>query len=391
MSPRSKGNTTGFSRTYGAALRKQLALKPGASLRPAARIGREALASGLDAVGLVKLHERALIIELSRGVASGSNGGMLKRASAFFVEALRPFESAPRPTMMTNGRWHRQNAMMGPRRAELAAIRRELKRETGLREGVQKALASSERRYDLLIQRSGRMQAHLRRLSHEILSAHEEERKKISRELHDEIGQTLTAVNVKLSALKIQAADNTKGLKTRIASTQRLVERSMHSVHRFARRLRPPLLDDLGLIPALHSYMKDFTKRTRIPIHFAAFAGVERLDIDKRTVLYRVAQEALTNVAKHARASRVNLTIVKLRGDVFMDVQDDGKAFSVERALVPMRNQRLGLLGMRERVEMVGGSFTVESEPKNGTTVRAQIPSGGGRRGTRCAPIGSWS
>ena len=290
-----------------------------------------------------------------------------------------------------NGRGHRESATTGLRRGELAAISRELKRETSLRVVAQEALASSERRYDVLVQRSDRMQAHLRRLSQEILSAHEEERKKISRELHDEIGQTLTAVNVKLSALKIQAADNTQGLKTRIASTQRLVERSMNSVHQFARRLRPPLLDDLGLIPALHSYMKDFTKRTRIPIHFAAFAGIERLDIDKRTVLYRVAQEALTNVAKHARASRVNLTIVKLRGDVYMDVQDDGRAFSVERALVPMRNQRLGLLGMRERVEMVGGSFTVESERNNGTLVRAQIPSGAGRRATRRAPNGSGS
>ena len=165
------------------------------------------------------------------------------------------------------------------------------------------ASKKSEQHYGRLVERSRRMQEHLRRLSHEILPAQEEERKKISRELHDEIGQTLTAINVKLATLKNEATANTAGLKKKIASTQRLVERSMDTVHRFARELRPPLLDDLGLIPALQSSMKDFTKRTRIPVHFTAFAAVERLHSDKRTVLYRVAQEAFTNVAKHAQAT----------------------------------------------------------------------------------------
>jgi signal transduction histidine kinase len=184
---------------------------------------------------------------------------------------------------------------------ELASLRRQLKQEVILREGVQKSLTSSKRHYDELLEKSARMQEHLRRLSHEILSAHEEERKKISRELHDEIGQILTAVNVKLAALRVQSANNATGLEKKIAVTQRLVERSMNTVHRFARQLRPPLLDDLGLIPALRSFMKEFTKRTRIVIHFTAFAEIERLDSDKRTVLFRVVQEALTNVDKHAR------------------------------------------------------------------------------------------
>jgi signal transduction histidine kinase len=262
---------------------------------------------------------------------------------------------------------------------ELASLRRQLKQEVILREGVQKSLTSSKRHYDELLEKSARMQEHLRRLSHEILSAHEEERKKISRELHDEIGQILTAVNVKLAALRVQSANNATGLEKKIAVTQRLVERSMNTVHRFARQLRPPLLDDLGLIPALRSFMKEFTKRTRIVIHFTAFAEIERLDSDKRTVLFRVVQEALTNVDKHARARSVNVGIVKVRGTVRMDIHDDGRSFSVERVLAAVRIQRLGLIGMRERVEMVGGSFTVESAPGKGTTVRAEIPFGGSR------------
>jgi signal transduction histidine kinase len=257
---------------------------------------------------------------------------------------------------------------------ELAHTRMQLKKEIAHRKALEAALKASEQIHVQLLERSDRMQEHLRRLSHEILHASEEERKRISRELHDDIGQTLTAINVKLAALKRESTIGTAGLKKQLAGTQRLLERSLNTVHRFARELRPPLLDDLGLIPALHSFMKAFTKRTRIPIQFAAFAEVERLDGEKRTVLYRVAQEALTNVAKHAHAGSVNVSILKLRGDVCMDIHDDGKSFQVERALYAMRIKRLGLLGMRERVEMVGGTFSVESAPGQGTTVRAQIP-----------------
>lgn len=249
-----------------------------------------------------------------------------------------------------------------------------LKHEIVLRKAVQEALEKSERHYGKLLERSRNMQEHLRRLSHEILSGQEEERKKISRELHDEIGQILTAINVRLATLKEEAALNTTGLQKKIASTQRLVEKSMSTVHRFARELRPSLLDDLGLIPALHSYMRAFTKRTRVPIHFRAAAAVERLDSNKRTVLYRVAQEALTNIAKHANASLVTVSIQKLQGEACMKIHDNGKSFQVQPLLNAKKIKRLGLLGMRERVEMVGGSFAVESAPGKGTTIRAQIP-----------------
>ena len=255
-----------------------------------------------------------------------------------------------------------------------------LKREIGRREVVQQALEKSEHHYVQLLAKSRRMQEHLRRLSHEILSAQEEERKKISRELHDEIGQTLTAINVKLAALKNEATANTTGLKKTITSTQRLVERSMETVHRFARELRPPLLDDLGLVPALQSSFKEFTRRTRIPVHFTAFHAVEGLHSDKRTVLYRVAQEAFTNIVKHAQATLVDVSIKRHRSVVCMEIHDNGKSFLVPRALFARQIKRLGLLGMRERLEMVGGSFSIESAPGKGTTIRAQVPSGRGQQ-----------
>jgi two-component system sensor histidine kinase DegS len=112
-----------------------------------------------------------------------------------------------------------------------------------------------------------------------------------------------------------------------------------------------------------------------------AFAGVEQLDIAKRTVLYRVAQEALTNVSRHAQASRVEVSIQKLPDSVCMKIKDDGKSFQVDRVLHGKGSKRLGLLGMRERLEMVGGHFGVESVQGKGTTVIAQIPFGKFRGG----------
>lgn len=224
------------------------------------------------------------------------------------------------------------------------------------------------------------MQGQLRHLAHQLLRAQEEERKEISRELHDQIAQTLTGINVYLATLAKEAALNTRSLKQNISRTQRLVEKSVDIVHRLALELRPTLLDDLGLIPALHSFMKDFTKRPGIHIRFSAPAGLQRLDGAKRTVLYRVAQSALTNVAQHAQASQVKVSMRKLRSGVRMEIHDAGKSFDVERVLYAKRRQRLGLLGMRERVEMVGGSFSIESASGKGTTIHAQIPRANGKQ-----------
>jgi len=140
--------------------------------------------------------------------------------------------------------------------------------------------------------------------------------------------------------------------------------------------LRPALLDDLGLIPALHAFLKSFTKQTGVRAGLTAFAAVERLDTANRTVLFRVAQEALTNVARHAQASRVEVTIQKLPDGICMKIKDDGKSFQVDRVMHGKGGKHLGLLGMRERLEMVSGSFEVESAPGHGTTITAKIPSG---------------
>ena len=202
--------------------------------------------------------------------------------------------------------------------------------------------------------------------------------------MHDVIAQTLTGINVRLATLKKEASLNSKHLDRDIARTQKLVEKSVNIVHEFARELRPALLDDLGLIPALHSFVKLFSKRTRIQVQMKAFAGVEQLDISKRTVFYRVAQEALTNVSRHAKASRVEITLQKLAaGGFVMRIHDNGKSFRVASVLQAKGRKRLGLIGMRERVEMVGGTFGVASAPGEGTTIEVKIPLAPPRRQAR--------
>ena len=251
----------------------------------------------------------------------------------------------------------------------LTASNRKLEQEIRQRQAVETTLRQSEQHQTRLLEQ-------LRQLSHQILHAQEEERKRISRELHDEIAQTLVGINIHLAALTREAEGHPMGLQQKIAQTQRLVQKSVEVVHRFARELRPTTLDDLGLVPALHAFMREFTKRTGIRIHFTTFTPgrIKQLNNATRTVFYRVAQEALTNVARHAKASLVEVSLQKLPGAICLKIKDNGKSFRVRHVLHPKRNKRLGLLGMRERLEMVGGTFSIESARGKGTTVRARIP-----------------
>ena len=366
---------TGLSRRYQAALQKNLEQGPRASPRSADGLGRRALAIGLETLDLAKIHEQALITLVAPSYSPGTRNGMIKRAQAFFIKAVTPIERTHRTAREANVRLSQLNERLHRRTVELAASNRQLKKEIVQRRAVEKALKKSEQHYSLLLEQ-------LRHLSRQILSAQEEERRRISRELHDEVAQVLTGINLHLATLKKEATTNTRDLKRKIARTQRLVVKSVNIVHQFAGQLRPAALDDLGLIPALHSYVKDFAKRTGLSIRFTGFTRgrIKQLDSAKRTVLYRVAQESLINVAKHAQASQVKMGIRKLRGVIRMEVKDNGKSFQVQGVLPTRGNKGLGLLGMRERVEMIGGRFTVESSPDKGTTIRAEIPFANGTR-----------
>jgi signal transduction histidine kinase len=369
-----KRNLTGLSRQYQAALQKHLKQGPRAGLKRAKGLGRQAVNLGLEMLDLAGIHEQALITLVLPSHSAATRDAMVRRAGSFFAEAITPIERTHRNAREANVHLSQVYETLRRRNADLDASNRRLKKEMAQRKLVEEALRKSEQHYGELLEQSRSMQDQLRLLSRQLLSAQEEERKRISRELHDVVAQTLTSINVRLTALKKEAALNTKGIERSIARTQQLVEHSVNIVHRFARELRPTVLDDLGLIPALHAFMKNFKKETGIHVSLAAFAAVEQVNGDKRTVLYRVAQEALNNVARHAQASQVGVKIQKMDGAVCMRIKDNGVGFETERVLYSKKNKRLGLLGMRERLDMVGGKFTVTSAPGRGTTILAKIP-----------------
>jgi signal transduction histidine kinase len=362
-----------LSRRYRAALRAHLKQGRLASLEPAHGLGGQALAEGMETLDLAKLHEQILVTEVLPACPPRKRSVLIKQAGIFFAVAITPIEKTHRNAREAAVQLKKFIETLSQRTVELAAANLELSLEITQRKAAETALQKSEHHYSQLLKKSDELQEQLRRLSRQIILAQEDERKRISRELHDVIAQTLTGINIRLATLKKEALTNTKYLDRNIASTQRMVEKSVDIVHAFARELRPAVLDDLGLIPALHSFVKLFSQRTRIHVDLKIFAGVEALDHNHRTILYRVAQESLANVSRHAKASRVDLCIQRVGDDICMTIQDDGKSFEVDRMLNGKGLKRLGLLGMRERVEMIGGRFGVESAPGKGTTITASI------------------
>lgn len=242
------------------------------------------------------------------------------------------------------------------------------------RRRVEQALRESKEHYFQLFQQARRMEENLRLLSSKVLGAQEEERARISRELHDEVGQTLTAVNMNLSELRARLAGSNEVLAARLKDSQQLLAALMETVHRFARELRPAMLDDLGLQPALRSQVSRFSERTGIETRCRISPIVGNLDEQRTIVIYRIVQESLNNILKHAQASRVELDIRRQGRSVCVVIKDDGCGFRLESQAGLQPTQRLGLLGMKERVRLVDGELTIESESGKGTLIRAIIP-----------------
>src|SRR5437899_9939066 len=191
-----------------------------------------------------------------------------------------------------------------------------------------------------------------------MLQVQEEERKRISRELHDEVGTALTAVNMNLAVLQRDgAAEAAALLSKKIADIGGLLVGAMATVQAFARELRPTMLDELGFLPALRSYLKEYVERTGLPVRFKG-GDVGRLNDEQKTVLFRVAQESLTNVAKHAQASRVAVSLRPVKNGIKMQIKDNGKGFAPDQRRSPEGEKQLGLLGMQERGRLANAQFT---------------------------------
>jgi signal transduction histidine kinase len=207
----------------------------------------------------------------------------------------------------------------------------------------------------------------LGRLSERLVNAQEEERRTIARELHDEIGQTVSATLVELGRLESTPPDAAV-YRERLASVRRMLEDCVRNVRDMALLLRPSMLDDLGLIAALRWQARELTRRSQLNVRMVTEEIDDDLPDAYRTCVYRVVQEALNNCAQHSRASRVRVLVRRDDYGLSVSVQDDGIGFD------PTKERGMGLLGMEERVAHLGGLLTIESSPEHGTTLSIRFP-----------------
>jgi two-component system sensor histidine kinase UhpB len=211
-----------------------------------------------------------------------------------------------------------------------------------------------------------RIEAERRRAGRLQLRAQEEERKRVARDLHDEVNQALTAILLRLEALMQSAPPE---LRDELAETKRLANQAMEELLQLARQLRPTALDDHGFLPAIEEMLRRFQAQHGIDTELEVHGNLDELGDDQQLVVYRVTQEALNNVARHSGAGKVAVDVVRHDGTVSLAVHDDGQGFAVGG-----EDRGLGLGGMAERARLVNGDFTIDSEPGGGTTLRLEVP-----------------
>jgi signal transduction histidine kinase len=201
-----------------------------------------------------------------------------------------------------------------------------------------------------------------------VVSAQEQERRRLARELHDETGQALTSILLGLRT--VEEAGGEQEVRAAVAEVRELVRSTLQDVRRLAVELRPTALDDFGLVAALERLTESFTEQTGIAVGFESLLPAARLTPEIETALYRIVQESLTNIVKHAQAHNVSIVLGRKSDAVSVIVEDDGVGFDPDRP----REGGLGLIGMRERVSLIGGRLTIESRPGAGTTFVAEVP-----------------
>src|SRR5271157_897478 len=210
--------------------------------------------------------------------------------------------------------------------------------------------------------------AEMKRLSASLVAAQENERRSISRELHDEVGQALTGVLVEMANLTtLIRAKDADAVAAKADGIKKLVENSIGVVRSMALLLRPSMLDDLGLVPALQWQAREVSRRNGVRVKVAAEQVSEELPEEHKTCVYRIVQEALHNCVQHSGASNVSVTVRQEPGRLLLAVEDDGKGFDPQQ-------RGMGLLGIEERVSHLGGSFAVDSKPGHGAVLRIMLP-----------------
>lgn len=281
-----------------------------AGLRKAYELGRKAIHDGRSLIEIASLHHQALSVLVKEAKDAERRAGFLRASADFLAESLSPYEMAHR----------------------------------GFRDAVKA----------------------LRQLNETL----EEEIKRIAYAVHDEAGQLLVAVHLALAEVSRELP---KTQQHRLGRIEQLLDQVEKQLRRYSHELRPTVLDDLGLIPAIRFLAEGVSKRTNIPIQIkTTFAG--RLPGAVEIALYRLVQEALTNATKHAKARRVSIQVRRIGRVLCCTIQDDGTGFDV-RAVQSDRGRRgLGLIGMQERLTAIGGSFSIDSAPGHGTRLLIRVP-----------------
>ena len=265
----------------------------------------------------------------------------------------------------------------GRRVTELfAGLRQRVIAILGLTLGMGSILAAASIIHILRMEREGRLrydqiqraQEELTKLSARLVDAQEQERRAISRELHDQIGQSLNALRVDLSNLAAITPPDSQDAQRFLGAARSLADESIKALRNMALLLRPSMLDDLGLVAALGWQAREVSRRTGIRVDLVTDNVPEELPEGHRTCVYRVVQEALHNVSRHAEAHKVQIAVRQEGGDLLLTVQDDGKGFD------PQLVRGLGLLGMEERAKHLGGTFHIRSQLGGGTLLRVSLP-----------------
>ena len=255
-------------------------------------------------------------------------------------------------------------------------------RRKGAENETQKAKEGLERHTVALMETNAALQAEVRerqlaehergQLLRRIVFAQEDERRRIAREMHDQFGQRLTALKLRLGALKENCGEQTN-LCEQIEALQVIAEQLDADVSYLAWEMRPMALDDLGLEAALSSYVRNWSRHFGVPVQLhASGMDKDRLTPEIEITLYRIAQEALNNVAKHSQAAGVAVVLERRAGQVSLIIEDDGVGFDLQQTF-STDGKGLGLIGMRERAALVGGTVEIESRPGGGVTVAVRI------------------
>jgi signal transduction histidine kinase len=216
----------------------------------------------------------------------------------------------------------------------------------------------------------------IHRLTQQLIRAQEVERQRLAYDLHDSIGQELSTIKIGLDTLTDSPADAPSLVAKRVSQLSKTLQGTIEALRNLAYDLRPAFLDQLGLVEALQEYCDEYSKRQGIAVEFvtAGVAGL-RLDPDTRITLYRLVQESLNNVKKHAAASKVTIRLVASFPNIILRIEDNGHGFDVSERMNAGRDERcMGLQGMRERVALLGGTIRIESRPMEGTRIRIEVP-----------------